>query len=61
MIFVMGEGILIFLAVSLASFLIIAKGMGMTAILEIIWPKVLLISVVSLLSLYFQRKNTHVS
>lgn len=53
MIFVMGEGVLIFLAVSLASFLFMAKELGMAATLEMIWPKVLLISSISQLSLYF--------
>jgi len=53
MIFVAGEGILIFLAVSLTSLLLIAKDMGMATMLKMIWPKVLLISIISQFSLYF--------
>jgi sugar transferase (PEP-CTERM system associated) len=52
-IFVVGEGILIFLAVSLASFFLLGEDIGIAALLEIIWPKVLLISVMTQLSLYF--------
>ncbi|MDY6989605.1 MAG: TIGR03013 family XrtA/PEP-CTERM system glycosyltransferase [Thermodesulfobacteriota bacterium] len=53
MIFVAGEGILIFLAVSLASFLLLGEDIGISGMLEMIWPKVLLISVMTQLSLYF--------
>jgi len=52
-IFVVGEGILIFLAVSLASFLLLGEDIGISGMLEMIWPKVLLISVMAQLSLYF--------
>ena len=49
----MGEGILIFLAVSLASFFLLGRDLGVTSMLELIWPKVLLISILAQLSLYF--------
>jgi len=53
MIFVVGEGILIFLAISLASFLLLGEDIGISGMLELIWPKVLLVSVMAQLSLYF--------
>ena len=52
-VFIIGEGILIFLAVSLASFFILGRETGMVSMLRIIWPKVLLISLIAQLSLYF--------
>jgi sugar transferase (PEP-CTERM system associated) len=51
--FVIGEGILIFLAVTLASFFLLGRGLGVTSMLELIWPKVLLVSILAQLSLYF--------
>jgi len=53
MLFVVGEGILIFLAVCVASYLIMGQDVGLAFMLEMIWPKVLLISVMAQLSLYF--------
>jgi len=52
-VFIIGEGILIFLAVSLASFFILGRKTGMVSMLGIIWPKVLLIAIIAQLSLYF--------
>ncbi len=51
-VFVIGEGILIFCAVTLASYFLFGKELGMTGMLEMIWPKVLLISLVTQLTLY---------
>lgn len=51
--FVIGEGILIFLAVSLASFLLFGRDEGYVSMMEAIWLKVLVISAVTQLSLYF--------
>jgi len=51
--FVVGEGILIFLAVALASFFLLGGDIGIASMLEMIWLKVLLVSVVTQLSLYF--------
>jgi len=53
MIFIVGEGILIFLAVAFASFFLLGEGIDMASMLEIIWPKVLLVSIITQLSLYF--------
>jgi sugar transferase (PEP-CTERM system associated) len=53
MVFVMGEGILIFCAVMLASFVLLEERLGLVALAESIWPKVLLIAVVTQISLYF--------
>jgi sugar transferase (PEP-CTERM system associated) len=53
MIFVTGEGILIFLAVALASFFLLWKDIGFPLMLEIIWPKVLIVVIITQLSLYF--------
>jgi hypothetical protein len=53
MIFVIGEGSLIFLAVALASFFLLWRDIGFTTMLEIIWPKLLLVSIIAQLSLYF--------
>ena len=52
-IFVVGEGLLIFCAVTLVSFIVLGRDLGITSMLEIIWPKVLLISVATQFSLYF--------
>jgi len=51
--FVIGEGILIFLAVTLASYFLFGRELGFIGTLEIIWPKILLISVVTQASLYY--------
>ena len=52
-IFVMGEGFLIFLAVLLASFYFLGRGIGLANLLEMIWPKIFVIVMVTQLSLYF--------
>ena len=52
-VFIVGEGILIFIAVALASFSFLGNEMGMIKMLETTWPKVLLVSVTTQLSLYF--------
>ncbi len=52
-IFIVGEGILIFGAVFLASFFFFMPQLGLMELLSFIWPKVLLVSVVTQLSLYF--------
>ena len=51
--FVIGEGILIFLAVFLAAFYFLGGGISIGGLLEMIWPKVLVIVIVAQLSLYF--------
>lgn len=53
MIFIIGEGILIFMAVSLASFYFFKTDTGIIGLLEMIWPKVILIAIVTQFSLYF--------
>lgn len=53
MIFIVGEGILIFLAVIIASYVIFGRGVGFIDTIELIWPKVLLVSIITQLSLYF--------
>ena len=52
-VFVVGEGFLIFCAVTLVSFFVLGREVGIISMLEIIWPKVLLISVTTQFSLYF--------
>jgi sugar transferase (PEP-CTERM system associated) len=52
-IFVIGEGVLIFCAVTLASFFVLGRDLGIISMLEIIWPKILFISVTTQFSLYF--------
>jgi len=51
-IFVLGEGVLIFAAVSLASYFLFGRELGMAGMLEMVWPKVLLISFVTQIILY---------
>ncbi len=51
-IFVTGEGVLIFLAVTLASYFLFGKDQGLHDMLVMIWPKVLLISFVTQISMY---------
>ena len=53
MIFVLGEGVLIFLAVALASFFLVGRDSDVATMLKTTWYKVLLVSVVTQLSLYF--------
>jgi len=52
-VFIIGEGILIFLAVFLAAFYFLGRGISIEGLLEMIWPKVLVIVIVAQLSLYF--------
>ena len=52
-VFVIGEGILIFLAVFLAAFYFLGGSISIEGLLEMIWPKVLVIVIVTQLSLYF--------
>jgi sugar transferase (PEP-CTERM system associated) len=64
LIFIIGEGLLIFLAITLTSFLVLALGWGenFTDAIILIWPKVLLITIITQVSLYFndlyEFKNT---
>jgi len=53
MIFIIGEGILIFLAVTLASFFLLGKDDGLLGTLKMVWAKVLLISIITQISLYY--------
>ncbi len=52
-IFVLGEWVLIFLAVSLVSFFFLGKDITIPRMLATIWPKVLLVSIMTQVSLYF--------
>ena len=52
-VFIIGEGILIFLAVFLAAFYFLRGGISIEGLLEMIWAKVLVIVIVTQLSLYF--------
>lgn len=51
-VFFLGEGLLIFCAVALASLLVLGRGSGKAELFEIIWWKVLLVTVVTQISLY---------
>ena len=51
-IFVTGEGILIFLAVTLASYILYGRELGIQNMLEQIWPKVFLIAFITQISMY---------
>ena len=53
-IFILGEGVLIYCAVFMASFFLLRKYVGVIDMLEMIWLKVLLIAVVTQASLYFK-------
>ena len=52
-VFVLGEGVLIFSAVTLASFLLIADIFDVRELLLLAWPKILLVTLVTQMSLYF--------
>jgi sugar transferase (PEP-CTERM system associated) len=52
-IFVVGEGVLIFTAVTLSSFLAFGQGIEMSEMLQTIWPKIVLILFITQLALYF--------
>ena len=53
LVFILGEGVLIFGAVFLASFFFYLPQLGFTDLFILVWPKVLLIAVVTQFSLYF--------
>ena len=53
LLFVVGEGILIFLAVSLASFIMFGRDLGFMPMMQEIWGKILVIAIVTQMSLYF--------
>jgi sugar transferase (PEP-CTERM system associated) len=53
MIFIFGEGMLIFCSIGLASFLLLGKDLGESNLLEVVWMKIFLVSFVAQLSLYF--------
>lgn len=52
-IFILGEAVLIYCAVTLASFFIIGEDIDLMVLLESAWWKILLVTVVAQLSLYF--------
>ena len=53
MIFILGEGILIYCAVTLTSFSIFRGDIGIVELFEMIWLKILIVAVVTQISLYF--------
>lgn len=53
LIFIIGEGALIFLAVLFATYFFLGRGIGIFYTLEITWPKIFLITLITQLSLYF--------
>ncbi len=53
MIFILGEGALIYCAVALASFFLLHRDMAIADLLEMIWLKILLVAIVTQLSLHF--------
>lgn len=53
MIFILGEGVLIYCAVALASFFLLDMDMGIQVTLDEVWLRVLLVAVITQLSLYF--------
>ncbi len=53
MLFITGEGVLIFSAVCLASYFLLREGLGFFITLEFIWPKVILVALFTQISLYF--------
>jgi sugar transferase (PEP-CTERM system associated) len=52
-VFILGEGILIFCAVSLASFFLIGRDVGIVELMQSGWMKILLVALVAQISLYF--------
>ena len=52
-VFVIGEGVLIFLAVTLASYLVMGNIIAFEVLLITMWPKMILVSITTQLSLYF--------
>jgi sugar transferase (PEP-CTERM system associated) len=53
LVFILGEGALIFLAALLATYFSLGRGVGFIGTLEIVWPKLLLVTIITQLSLYF--------
>lgn len=53
LVFIFGEGVLIFLAALLATYITLGRGVGLIGTLEIVWPKLLLVTIITALSLYF--------
>jgi sugar transferase (PEP-CTERM system associated) len=52
LIFIIGEGALIFLAVTLTAFLILGRNVGFLDTSILIWPRVLLVTIITQISLY---------
>ena len=53
MIFILGEGALVYCAVALASFFLLYRDMAIADLLEMIWLKILLVAIVTQISLHF--------
>ncbi len=53
LIFIIGEGLLILLAALLATYFTLGRGVGLVLTFEMVWPKLLLVTVITQLSLYF--------
>ena len=53
MIFILGEGTLIYCAVALTSFFLLHRDMGIADLPEMIWLKILLVAIVTQISLHF--------
>ena len=53
MVFVLGEGVLIFFAIMIASLLILEGYTGKIEIIKSVWLRVLLVAVITQMSLYF--------
>jgi sugar transferase (PEP-CTERM system associated) len=53
-IFIIGEGLLMFIAVSIAAFLFMRHNISYLAMLEMIWPRIILVCIITQLSLYFR-------
>lgn len=53
-IFILGEGVLIYGGVMLASFFLLGMDIGIQDLMEMIWSRVLIVAVVTQLSLYFK-------
>jgi sugar transferase (PEP-CTERM system associated) len=53
LIFIIGEGLLICLAIILTAYLVFGRGVGFIYVLELIWPRALLVTIITQISLYF--------
>ena len=53
MIFILGEGVLIYCAIALASFFLLHRDMDIANLSEMIWQKILLVAIVTQISLHF--------